>query len=355
LRSFKPTTSVIILTTAMRLTTAPPELLQFLLIAIGALLKPSYAQPAPPNFIPIVSSGICALPPGFMSTDGCDEVCILAESCCGNWVSNNNYVSLQSRTNISCSSVNCGNVCSMACNRVAYTSESCNSVCSTPTFPAGAAYVFSRDGYCNPPFIDFSSPTHVGFGFQVAPEVYLFGSVENGKGYTLVWRGDDNGFWMTTGTLQEMMATFLNPSASGFHGALLAKPYNQYRYTIVEGPSVCNAVNTANGLYSSGYSALGNNCLDAVYNVLSDYGVNFHLLDPGTVWCPSGSNGWFSALPADEWSSPYTIPNVSSPVQASTGCPTTVASSCEPVQPTVRPPLSAPVRSATASVISENV
>jgi hypothetical protein len=48
---FKPTVLVIIPTTAMRLTMAPPELLRLLIIAIVALLTPLYAKDVtPPTF-----------------------------------------------------------------------------------------------------------------------------------------------------------------------------------------------------------------------------------------------------------------------------------------------------------------
>src|SRR5271155_5785386 len=87
--------------------------------------------------------------------------------------------------------------------------------------------------------------THVGFGFEVAPDVYVFGSLENGAGWPLILPGFDNGFWMTTGSSAQMLATFKNPPASGFHGTLhgaAVPPYDQYKTTVVPGDRICDAV-----------------------------------------------------------------------------------------------------------------
>jgi hypothetical protein len=289
---------------------------------------------APLNFIPIISSEVCAVPPGNIATDGCDDVCLLV-ACCDGWKvkPNSSPVKLQNNETVNCSAVNCGNVCRMACDREP-TGESCSDTCEAPPFFTGRAYVFSRIGTCSSPFlqypfINFKSPTHVGFGFEVSPGIFLFGSVENSIGDIYVPAGSDNGFWMATGTHLEMLATFKNPAASKFHGALGAKPYDQYRMSRVGSPAICAAVGFAESLYSVGYSAVGgNNCLDAVYNVLTVYGSRFPPgVDPADIWCPSGPYGWFSALHSPEWSRPRDIPATGSPVVA-VSCPTTVPATC---------------------------
>jgi hypothetical protein len=232
----------------------------------------------PPNFLPIISNNICANPPGTTATDGCDDVCLLTE-CCDNWEPNGTSVTLQNGNNVDCSTVNCGNVCRMACDRQ-NTTELCINPCKSLT-SGGTAYVFSRNGFCNPKkpqFVDPVNPTHVGFGFKVASDVYVYGSVENRPGCISVLGGFDNGFWMTTGSSAQMLATFSNPSASGFHGAIFGGKvarYNKYKTSTVQTPNVYGAVKAAEDLYKAGYSALGNNCLDAVYNVLLMSGVTF--------------------------------------------------------------------------------
>jgi hypothetical protein len=235
----------------------------------------------------------------------------------------------------------------MACDREG-TNEACNNVCSSPTPFNGHAYVFSRTGICIPPnppltvpfitfpFIDPLAPTHVGFGFEVVPGVYVFGSVEDTSASLIVPTGGDNRYWMATGTLAQMLATFRYPPASQFHGALLAEPYDQYRNTSVQNPSICAAVLFAEKLYNVGYKFLTNNCLDAIYNVLRVYGVIFPPgIDPANILCPSGFFGWFSALPSPPWTTPMSIPAQGGSPVVAVSCPTTVPSSCTsiPVPP----------------------
>jgi hypothetical protein len=77
--------------------------------------------------------------------------------------------------------VNCGNVCRMACDREG-TAEACTSICAIPS--SGNAVVFARPGVCgiSQSTVNPSCPTHVGFGFEVSPDIFVFGSVENGPG-----------------------------------------------------------------------------------------------------------------------------------------------------------------------------
>lgn len=308
-----------------------------LLSLIVPIIALPNAQPSPTllvlypysaGFIPIVDTEICAMPPGVIATDGCDDICNLV-GCCSGWETDGiGSEELPSGEYVDCSGVNCGNVCRMACDRVT-TDEPCNKVCGN-LMSDGTAYVFSRPGFCEPPVVDSKSPTHVGFGFEVSSGVYLFGSVENSGGFPIVLSNFDNGFWMTTGTLEEMLATFANPSASGFYGTSGVPPYTEYRTSVVQTPRVCKAARYAENLYSVGYNVLGNNCLDAVYNVLSVYGVNFPSdITPANYWCPSGTLGWFEALPDDQWASAQTIPS-GTPVTAAV-CPSDVPSTCAPV------------------------
>jgi hypothetical protein len=225
--------------------------------------QPGPAPTTPLNFIPIINPTICASPPGNVATDGCDDVCILV-GCCNGWTSEQSgSVTLQNGDNIPCSSVNCGNVCRMACDRDP-TPEGCNKLCRDTT-SHGRAYIFSRPGFCEPPIIDPHSPTHIAFGFEVSHDVFLFGSVENHGGSPIVLPTFDNGFWMTTGSRAEMFATMANPSGSGFDGTQSVPPYNEYRMSAVRHPLVCAATRFAENLYSVGYNVIGN----SLYSVCS--------------------------------------------------------------------------------------
>jgi hypothetical protein len=189
------------------------------------------------------------------------------------------------------------------------------------------------------PYVSPSDPTHVGFGFEVAPDVYVFGSVENGAGWITIAPGSDNGFWMTTGSKEQMLATFSNPAASGFHGTLhghAVAPYDSYKTITLDLLfGVCDTVKAAEDLYGAGYDIVFDNCLDAVYNILDTYGVNFpDGVDPSSYWCPSGSspNSFFAALTGGGWSAEQSLQNnTGSPVTA-VSCPTTVSSSCVATQ-----------------------
>src|SRR5208282_2789337 len=66
----------------------------------------------------------------------------------------------------------------------------------------------------------------------------------------------DNGFWMTIGTRDEMLATFSNPWASCFPGALGVSRYIEYKTYVIQNLAVFNATRYTENLYSVGYKAL---------------------------------------------------------------------------------------------------
>jgi hypothetical protein len=152
----------------------------------------------------------------------------------------------------------------------------------------------------------------VGFGFEVSPGIFLFGSVENGPGSaailvgSTVLAGNDNGFWMTTGTQAEMLGTFNDPAGTCFHGTIGVSPYTHYKAYVVQNPTVCYATSIAEKLYGQGYFVFSNNCLNAVYNVLRAYGVVFTgtAAGPSLEWCPGS---WFNVLPSNPWAGPFGI------------------------------------------------
>jgi hypothetical protein len=101
-------------------------------------------------------------------------------------------VILQNGVTIDCSAVDCGNVCRMACNRNTTSSDSaCTNTCGEIT-STGSVYVFRRPGCCYNSLAAPFVPTYVGFGIQVAPNVFLFRSVENGVGLPQVFAPKDN-------------------------------------------------------------------------------------------------------------------------------------------------------------------
>jgi len=145
---------------------------------------------------------------------------------------------------------------------------------------------------------------------------------------------------MTTGTKDQMLATFKDPSASGFHGTLQGgkvAPYDHYKTTTVAPVfGVCDTVKAAEDLFGAGYSVVFDNCLDAVYNILYTYGVDFPSgVDPFSYWCPSGSSpySFFTALKGDNWSAEYSLTNVNGSPIISVNYPTTIPTSCSTVSP----------------------
>jgi len=78
-----------------------------------------------------------------------------------------------------------------------------------------------------------------------------------------------------------MLATFHDPSAPCFHGALDVSPYAQYTFTTITNPNVCGATKYAEDIYGLGYLMAKKNCADFTYQVLESYGVHF-LTGPGS-------------------------------------------------------------------------
>src|SRR5579859_5141356 len=102
-------------------------------------------MPYSAGYIPIINdlninNVVCAIPPGLVATDGCDDVCVLA-GCCNGWQIRRpiRLVKLPNGKSVDCASVNCGNVCRMACDREG-TPEACVNPCNSLT-SRGTAYV----------------------------------------------------------------------------------------------------------------------------------------------------------------------------------------------------------------------
>ena len=175
----------------------------------------------------------------------------------------------------------------MVCDR-AGSLQQCLSSC--PSSVTSEAYVFIRKSGA-------AGLGHVGLGFLVAPSLYIYGGLENpfnGK----VNPGDNNGFWIRNGTYNNMLCDMENPPVPN------VPPYdtNYKKYTSQETPHICDAVAQAESIYGQGYNLIqfGNaagNCLDAVYLILTSYGVD-GMQNPSNVPAP---NNWYAKLDASTW------------------------------------------------------
>jgi hypothetical protein len=78
------------------------------------------------------NSNLCANPPGTISSDGRDDVCVLV-ACCnpGSPI----VVEIPSGSFIACSDVNCTSVCDLSNMRSSLGGEACDSTCTAPTAP----------------------------------------------------------------------------------------------------------------------------------------------------------------------------------------------------------------------------
>jgi len=246
------------------------------------------SPPPLPVFTPAnTNQTIYSIFPGTMSSDGFDEVCLLAQ-CCPNWVSRSGTTTLVTNTAVNCSDVVCPNACRFACDRSFLNSgaEACTTNCSSNVDSSTQAFVFidmnGADGF-----------GHVGFGFLVAPGVYAYGSLENPNGDAVIAKGQYNGYWFQTGSAIEMFCAFL------------AKPYNPVVKEYVSGPAyACSAIFTAEQYYTTGYCLLGNNCLNVVYTVLTNYGVPDLPSPDSPTLVP---NVWYGSLSTSEWQE-YSFP-----------------------------------------------
>jgi hypothetical protein len=96
--------------------------------------------------------------------------------------------------------------------------------------------------------------------------------------------GDDKRFCGSgmVPTYNTMLCDMENPPVPG------AEPYDTdyQQYTSQDAPYVCDAVAQAGYWYGQGYSLISGNCLDAVYNILTGYGVD-GMSNPSNVPVPN--------------------------------------------------------------------
>ena len=232
-------------------------------------------------------------------------------------------MTLSNKAPLDCSTVNCGNVCRMTCDRDS-TPEGCVTPCGKIK-SNGRAYVFKRPGCCFGGVAAPFAPTHTGFGFEVYPGTFVFGSVENGQGTPSVNDGSDNGFWMSTGSLDEMFATMFQPCSSCFHGAIGRPGYTEYKKYTVKSPNSVLRYKLQKNYTGADTKSSGK----IVWTLLITSSLRTGKIPaghtPSDILCPGT---WFDALPVDKWGVATPIPFTTSPVKAGSCTNNLVPSSC---------------------------
>jgi hypothetical protein len=129
----------------------------------------------------------------------------------------------------------------------------------------------------------------------------MYGSLEDPAGAPYIpGSGQSNGFWLRNGTLTDMLCAFSSPP--------FGAPYDRaYKTTTAISPSICSAVQKAEGLFGAGYllAQLGNaegNCLNAVYDVLTAYGA-LGMNSPSNGLINGIPNQWYNNLDPTAWTS----------------------------------------------------
>ena len=149
--------------------------------------------------------------------------------------------------------------------------------------PQGIAYAFLRadGGVC--PGLPPGCSGHVAWGFMTAQNQFSFGSTENPTGSWKIEPGQNTGFWMQHGPLQAMLQ------------AMKQRRYNAYKWLTLPDAMPDAATAATNKVRGAGYTAIGNNCLDHVCNILGAYNVKDL---PWASTHPS-PNDWFGVLPGE--------------------------------------------------------
>jgi hypothetical protein len=132
---------------------------------------------------------------------------------------------------------------------------------------------------------------HVGFGFYDPDSgEWTYGAVENQSGSPDVAPGQNNGAWSQTGSFADMASQM---AALGYTGAVSIP---------VADPDMAAALGNVASQPGEGYSLFGNNCADAVWNALTDYGASLPYLQLNPT-----PNGWFQQLSDDPVNDPFGV------------------------------------------------
>lgn len=142
----------------------------------------------------------------------------------------------------------------------------------------GTAFVFLRkDGAP----LWLGNGGHVGWAFELETAEFYCGSTENLSGGFSVKKGEDNGWW---GAVCRTEAEVVE--------AMKIRNYDGFKFSTVREANPSAAKEVADDSRDRGYTGLGNNCLDHVWDILNAYGVADL---PWTKTHPS-PNDWFSVF-----------------------------------------------------------
>ena len=143
-------------------------------------------------------------------------------------------------------------------------------------------------------FINWGMPMgmgHVGWGFEKVPGQFYFGAVEvtdsliKGKGL------GQNKLFNSYKPERDM----LKAMKTGQHGGS-GFIYHEYKYINVKNPDLAAPIKLIQATQKAGYGLIGNNCMDAVFNVIKAYanGDDKILPWPMTHWSP---RSFYSDIP----------------------------------------------------------
>jgi hypothetical protein len=144
-------------------------------------------------------------------------------------------------------------------------------------------------------FINWMIPVglgHVGWGFQYGHDAWYYGGLETAG--IVIGKGRNNSTNNVKGTFAEMIRNMKGSNRPG--SANGGYPYHEYKLKTINSPNIGAALSTVERIRSNGYGLHGNNCCDAVFNVIKAYdnGNDKTLPWPCYYWAP---RWWYAAIP----------------------------------------------------------
>ena len=145
-------------------------------------------------------------------------------------------------------------------------------------------------------FINWTIPIglgHVGWGYQISPDVWMYGGLETAGFY--IGSGYGNNTHNIKGSFKAMiqgMKDGKRPDNTGFDGY----PYHQYKIISVQNINVAGAATLVEKIRNGGYFLPGNNCMDAVFQVMKAYARGNDRVLPWPCTHPV-PRMWYNAIP----------------------------------------------------------
>ncbi|GAA4485187.1 hypothetical protein GCM10023191_009410 [Actinoallomurus oryzae] len=146
---------------------------------------------------------------------------------------------------------------------------------------------------------------HTGWAVKLPEDdTYMFGATESvptgkgdngGRGKAWILKGRENGTWVMTGTRDQMLRTFGDPTADPYVAAITpwAKPYDKCRCQATAVANVVAATIAVAASKNAGYLLVFNNCLGNTIKILRAYGA---LRLPAATYLRALPNNWFKSL-----------------------------------------------------------